>query len=71
MSVEKVSRLRSKVEELRSVRKKIVDEIRERQHKLEEIDGVRRCESNLQDQDAGRSTTTLKMALASSMRKLH
>ena len=41
MSVEKVSRLRSKVEELRSVRKKIVDEIRERQHKLEEIDGVR------------------------------
>ncbi|HET9742819.1 MAG TPA: hypothetical protein VFQ00_08720 [Terriglobales bacterium] len=40
MSVEKVSSLRSKLEELRSERQKIVEAIREHQRELEEIDGV-------------------------------
>jgi hypothetical protein len=40
MSVEKLTRLRSRLEELRRERQLIVDDIRERQRKLEELDGV-------------------------------
>lgn len=40
MSVEKLTRLRAKLEELRRERKMIVDDIRKRQDDLAEIDGV-------------------------------
>lgn len=40
MSVEKPTRLHSKLEELRIERQRLAEEIRERQRAIEEIDGV-------------------------------
>ncbi|HKT23393.1 MAG TPA: hypothetical protein VJR04_02245 [Terriglobales bacterium] len=40
MSVEKATRLHSKLEELRIERQRLAEEIRERQRAIEEIDGV-------------------------------